>query len=233
MTQIIGFIRLQKIDSRLDQVQVRLLQIKEILHDTKAIKIILEQKLSLENRIETLKNEMSSSELEVKGLQVKIQQTESTLYSGKIINPKELQDLQLEIAMHKRQLISLENRQLELMMATEEIQKDYDIVCLKYDNAIEESNINNNTLIIEQNSLLKEIERLNSEKKAAEISLSPQDLTLYNKLRFQRGGKALSEVSEGSCNSCGATLTPSQIQAIKSFDQFIFCPSCGRVLFIN
>jgi predicted nucleic acid-binding Zn-ribbon protein len=117
------------------------------------------------------------------------------------------------------------------MIALEEIQKDYEQLCFKYSKALQESDSNNITIISEQNTLLKDVERLNSEKKAAEISLSIQDLGLYDKLRTKRGGLALSVISEGACNSCGATLTPAQNQAIKSFDQIIFCPSCGRILY--
>jgi predicted nucleic acid-binding Zn-ribbon protein len=231
MNQIIGFIRLQQIDTRLDQVRARLHQIKVILQDNTEIQIILEEKNTLNLRLNTFKTELLSSELTVKDQQVKIQQTEATLYGGKIVNPKELQDIQLEIAMQKRQLNSFENKQLELMIALEEIQKDYEQLCFKYSKALQESDSNNITIISEQNTLLKDVERLNSEKKAAEISLSIQDLGLYDKLRTKRGGLALSVISEGACNSCGATLTPAQNQAIKSFDQIIFCPSCGRILY--
>jgi predicted nucleic acid-binding Zn-ribbon protein len=231
MNQIIGFIRLQQIDTRLDQVRARLHQIKVILQDNTEIQIILEEKNTLNLRLNTFKSELLSSELTVKDQQVKIQQTEATLYGGKIVNPKELQDIQLEIAMQKRQLNSFENKQLELMIALEEIQKDYEQLCFKYSKALQESDSNNITIISEQNTLLKDVERLNSEKKAAEISLSIQDLGLYDKLRTKRGGLALSVISEGACNSCGATLTPAQNQAIKSFDQIIFCPSCGRILY--
>lgn len=231
MNQIISFIRLQQIDTRLDQVRARLHQIKVILQDNKEINKILEEKTAFELRLNTLKSELISSELAVKDQQVKIQQTEAILYGGKIVNPKELQDIQLEIAMLKRQLISFENKQLEFMIAIEDAQKDYEIVSSKYSKALQDSDSNNLTIISEQNTLLKEVEKLYSEKKAAEISLSTQDLSLYNNLRIQRGGLALSVISEGACNACGATLTPAQNQAIKSFDQIIFCPSCGRILY--
>jgi predicted nucleic acid-binding Zn-ribbon protein len=231
MNQIISFIRLQQIDTRLDQVRARLHQIKVILQDNKEIQNIQQEKNTLDLRLNSFKTELLSSELAVKDQQVKIQQTEATLYGGKIVNPKELQDIQLEIAMQKRQLNTFENKQLELMIALEETQKEYESVCSKYSKALQDSDSNNLTIISEQNTLLKEVEKLNSEKKAAEISLSILDLSLYNKLRTQRGGLALSVISEGACNSCGATLTPAQNQAIKSFDQIIFCPSCGRILY--
>ena len=61
-------------------------------------------------------------EEEVREQQIKIEQNQSRLYSGKVTNPKELQDLQAEAEAFKRQLSLHENRQLEKMMALEERQ---------------------------------------------------------------------------------------------------------------
>jgi len=233
MNQIISYIRLQQIDTRLDQVQARLHQIKLILEDDKAIHTISLQKDALEEQLSLIRTAQSTSEHALKDQQVKIQQAESNLYSGNIINPKELQDLQSDIGSLKRQFSSLENKVLEIMISNEEAQNEYELICNKFSSLQAENEINNSTIINEQSNLLKEIEKLNSEKKAAEISLTNQDLSLYKKLRLQRGGLALSSISDGSCNSCGATLTPAQHQAVKAFDQMIFCPSCGRMLYSN
>ena len=50
---------------------------------------------------------------------VKIEQSEASLYSGNVTNPKELQDLQNEAAALKRYLVTLEDRQLEAMLEVE------------------------------------------------------------------------------------------------------------------
>jgi len=231
VNHIIGFIRLQQIDTRLDQVRARLHQIKLILEDDQEVRKISSQIISEENQLSFLKSELLSAEIAVKNQQVKIQQTEANLYSGKIINPKELQDLQSEIGSLKRQLNFLENKLLDVMISNEETQNEYDQICSRFNTIKKENEKTNSTILLEQNNLNKEIEKLNSEKKAAEISLTNQDISLYNKLRLQRGGYALSSISEGACSSCGATLTPAQHQAVKAFDQMIFCPSCGRILY--
>jgi predicted nucleic acid-binding Zn-ribbon protein len=55
-------------------------------------------------------NTLKHAEAEVGRQKVKIEQSESNLYSGNVKNPKELQDLQNEIAALKRYLITLEDR---------------------------------------------------------------------------------------------------------------------------
>jgi hypothetical protein len=233
MNQIIGFIRLQQIDTRLDQVHARLSQIMAMLEDDHVVKQIFEQKKDFEQKIISSTNKLNLSEQAVQDQQIKIQQTEANLYSGKVKNPKELQDLQTEIASLKRFLSSLENKLLEVMICIEEDQKEYELICSKYIHAEQEYTSKNVVFIDEKNAFLKELDKLDAEKKAAENSLTTQDLSLYNKLRLQRGGIAVSIISEGACNSCGATLTPAQEQAVKSPDQMIYCPSCGRMLYAS
>ena len=231
MNQIIGFLRLQQIDTRLDLVNARIKQINFLLEDNKAVQQIFKQKTEIEQRIKSASQQLTQSEQAVLAQQIKNQQVEANLYSGKVKNPKELQEIQSEISSLKRHYISLENSQLQIMMSIETDQKFYDLICKKYDAVEQEFLSKNKVLIEEKDTLLKEIDRLDAEKKAAENSISTQDMSYYNKLREQRGGVAVTTISEGACNSCGATLTPAQQQAVKSPEQTYCCPSCGRMLY--
>ncbi|HBG74570.1 MAG: hypothetical protein A2X25_11095 [Chloroflexi bacterium GWB2_49_20] len=233
MNQIIGFIRLQQIDTRLDQVNARLNQINIMLENDQGLKQIIEQKKSFEQKVISSTKNLELSEQAVQNQLIKIQQSEANLYSGKVKNPKELQDLQTEITILKRFLSSLENKLLEAMIEVEEDQKVYELICSKYIDSEHDYTSRNAVFVEERNLYQKELEKLAAEKKAAENSLTSQDLFLYNKLRMKRGGIAVSTISEGACNSCGATLTPAQEQAVKSPDQMIYCPSCGRMLYAS
>ena len=233
MNQIIGFLRLQQIDTRLDQVNVRLNQINILLEDNKILQQITELMNSIKQRIDSSNQQLNLSEQTVLAQQIKIQQVEARLYSGKVKNPKELLDLQAEISSLKRHYLSLENSQLQIMMSLESDQKEYDFACVKFDSAEKEFLSKNKVLIGERDTNLKEIDRLDAEKKAAENSISMQDLSLYNELRLKKGGLAVSTTTDGACNSCGTTLTPAQEQAAKSPEQTICCPSCGRLLYVT
>lgn len=231
MNQIIGFLRLQKVDTRLDQVNIRIKQINRLLEDNKALQQLINQKNEIEENIKSLSKQLEESEQAVLSIQIKYQQEEANLYSGKVKNPKELQDLQAEISSLKRHCANLENIQLQIMINIETFQKDYDSLNLIFESVNNEFLSKNRVLVEEKDLLSKEIDRLNAEKKAAENSVSTEDLTFYNKLRLQRGGVAVSTLSEGACNSCGATLTPAQQQSVKSSEQTFCCPSCGRMLY--
>ncbi len=232
MNQIIGFLRLQQIDTRLDQVNTRLNQINILLEDNKALQLILEHKNTINQRIDSTTQQLRISEQAVLVQQIKIQQVEARLYSGKVKNPKELLDLQAEISSLKRYYLTLENSQLQIMLSLESDQKEYDFVSRKLNSAEQDFNSKNKVLLGERDSILNDIERLYAEKKAAENSLTRQELSIYNELRIKKGGVAVTTTTDGACNSCGATLTPSQEQIAKSPDQTICCPSCGRMLYV-
>ena len=231
MNQIIGFLRLQNIDTRLDQVNSRIKQINILLQENDEIKKLSKHKDEINQRIASSSKQLAQSEESVQAQHVKNQQIEARLYSGNVKNPKELQELQAEIISLKKYYSSLENHQLQIMLSIEAEQKEYDLIITKLAEVEQLYLSKNNVLQEEKGLLLSELDRLTAEKKAAEISIKYDDLFFYNKLRLQRGGVAVSTLSEGACDSCGATLTPSQLQAVKSQEQIFCCPSCGRMLY--
>jgi predicted nucleic acid-binding Zn-ribbon protein len=231
MNQISGFLRLQQIDTRLDQVKTRFNQINVLLEDDQKILQIVKQKEKVKQIIDSSTKQLELSEKAIQAHHIKIQQVEANLYSGNVKNPKELQDLQSEIDSLKRHYSSLENTQFQIMIGIEGDQKDYEFLSKNHALAEQDFNSKNLVLLDERNIILKEIERLESEKTAAEKSISAQDLSFYNELRLRKGGVAVSIMSDRVCNSCGATLTPAQEQAVKSPKNTIYCPSCGRMLY--
>jgi predicted nucleic acid-binding Zn-ribbon protein len=178
-------------------------------------------------------NTLKNAEFESANQRIKLELAESSLYSGRIQNPKELQDLQKEIAAFKRNLGSLEDQQLEHMMtveacglATETSQKGYDITQGK---AISE----NATLKTELVTLQKESESLNAQRLAVLPAIDTTSLNLYDSLRQKRSGLAVSQVIENACDTCGSSLTPGLAQSVRTTNQLVLCPMCGRILYSN
>jgi predicted nucleic acid-binding Zn-ribbon protein len=231
MNQMLGYIRLQQIDNRLDQIKARIIKIKSILADDMALQQISREKNAIEEKNNASRINIETLERAIHDQQVKIQQTEANLYSGNLKNPKELQELQLDLASIKRLVNSLENNLLEAMFSLEECEKEHEKVSEKYNTIKSDFDSKNSTFLLEQSALMNEIEKLNTEKKAAESTLSTQDISFYNQLRIQRGGIAVSSISENACDSCGTSITPAQEQAVRSSDRMVICPSCGRMLY--
>jgi predicted nucleic acid-binding Zn-ribbon protein len=162
---------------------------------------------------------------------VKIEQTESTLYGGKVRNPKELQDMQNEVAALKRFMSVLEDRQIEIMISVEEAEARYASSASELEDVISQLARKNSSLASEREDLIKEVGRMESERAASSSSIPPEDMALYEQLRLRRRGVAVSKVTDQACSACGSTLNASLLHVARSPSQIARCDVCGRILY--
>ena len=231
MSQISILYRLQQIDSQLDSAQSSLQSVERELNDQSLLEAS-EQNLDLaKQKHQTEFKRLRDAENKSYDVRIKIESSESLLYGGKIQNPKELQDLQNEIASLKRLNITLEDHELEAMMAVEEaeanLSRSIEVMKDTQGKHIEQSAVFNG----EKTKLLGQIERLESERKATLSPINATELALYEQLRKARNGVAVVKISSRACGACGATLTAALIQSTQSTGQLVRCPSCGRILY--
>jgi len=233
MSAALGLYRLQLVDSRMDKIRARLEEIRQILENDQEIRQAKKQVSETEATLELARHSLKQAETEVEKQKTKIEQSEANLYSGNVKNPKELQDLQNEVAALKRHLETLEDRQLEAMLEEESADQAYQAALEKQERVKARLEDQNQTLTNEQSELNKDLERLDAEREAALTPLDPSLLTVYNQLRQEKRGLAIAAVSDGACAACGTTLSPAQLQSARSTAQITNCPTCGRILYAN
>jgi predicted nucleic acid-binding Zn-ribbon protein len=231
MSQTLSLFRLQQIDSQLDRAHTRLQAIQIAIEDDTGLGLAKTAAQEAEARMHAAAQSLKNAEEEVKSQRIKIEQNEASLFGGTVRNPKELQDLQNDVASLKRYLTKLEDRQLEAMLIVEESEREQAVAQLALQAAQSHHLEQNQSLIQEQNNLHKEIEKLTTERAAANDPIPADVLTLYDQLRQQRRGVAVATISDSSCNACGSSLSPSQVQSARSQTQMARCPSCGRILY--
>ena len=233
MSAALGLYRLQQVDSQIDQIKARLKVIRDILENDLELQTAARQFSSADNNYKDAQRALKQSEAEVEKQRIKIEQTESSLYGGRVHNPKELQDLQKEVSSLKRYLEVLEERELEAMLVIETSEKVSQEAKARLDHVQSNRSDQNRDLTQESELLHKNLERLNTERQAVIGDLAQQKLSIYDQLRQQRRGIAVTTISDAACAACGTTLTPSQQQNARSTSQLFNCPSCGRILFAN
>ena len=233
MSAALGLYRLQQVDSQIDQIRARLKTIQEALENDVQLRAAKEQFTAAESNHKNAERSLTLSETEVEKQRLKIEQTESSLYGGKVHNPKELQDLQKDVASLKRHLETLEERQLEAMLAVESAEKELQTARTELDRVQSDLKEQNRDLAMEGETLRKALERLNSERQAVVTDIANQALSVYDQLRKQKRGLAITTIADNSCEACGTTLTASQQQNARSTSQLFHCPTCGRILYAN
>jgi len=231
MDQALSLYRLQLIDHQLDQVRDHIQAIQKKLQDDVTLRQLSEQVLSAESRSKAAELAVRQAEAVVKEQKIKIEQAESSLYGGKVHNPKELQDLQNDTAFLKRRQTELEDQLLEAMVSVEEAEKSATSLQAGLQEALAAQAQQNLGLEMEQKTLEKELLKLSTERSALASVLSADSLQLYDRLRQQHHGVAVVTISDNACDACGSRLTPAQAQVVRSASQIAFCPSCGRILF--
>lgn len=233
MSASLGLYRLQLVDSRMDEVRLRLAEIRQILENDEEMLQAKKWVTETESKLRLAEFSLKQAEAEVDRQKVKIEQSEAHLYSGNVKNPKELQDLQNEIASLKRHLVTLEDHQLDAMLEVETAEQANQAALENRGKITSWLAAQNQTLTGEQTVLTKEFERLDTERQAAVSPLGAELLDIYEQLRQQKRGLAIASVSDGACAACGTTLTPAQLQSARSTSQAYHCPTCGRILYAN
>ena len=233
MSAALGLYRLQQVDSQIDQIQARLKSIQETLDNDLELKTAANRFDASDKKLKESERALKLAEAEVQKQRIKIEQTEASLYGGNVHNPKELQDLQKDVASLKRHLETLDELQLEAMLLVESAEKETQLAQTELERVTSNRGDQDRDLTRESESLRKDRERLDSERKAVMGNLEIRLVGIYDQLRQQRRGIAVTTLSDNSCAACGTTLTASQQQSARSTSQLFHCPTCGRILYAN
>ncbi len=233
MSAALGLYRLQQVDSQIDQIQSRLKANQQVLDNDDELRAANLLFATAENQDKQAAHLVKQSELEVEKQRIKIQQAESSLYGGLVKNPKELQDLQKDIASLKRHLETLEERQLEAMEVAESAEKDLNTANLALEKLKSSRGDQFGHLAKENEKLNRDVETLLSERSAVMKDISTSMINVYDQLRKQRRGIAVATINDDSCAACGTTLNAALQQNARSASQLFNCPTCGRILYAN
>jgi len=231
MSAALGLYRLQQVDSQIDQIQARLKAIQEILENDLELKTTSGRFAASEQKYKDAERALKLAEAEVQKQRIKIEQTESSLYGGRVQNPKELQDLQKDVASLKKHLETLEERELEAMVLVETAENELKTTQSELDQIQTNLNDQYRDLGIENETHKKELDRLEHERNAILSDLVSSAVNTYDQIRKQRRGIAVTTISDSACAACGTTLTLSLQQNARSATQLFTCPTCGRILY--
>lgn len=223
--------RLQLIDSQIDQVVASLHEIERLLSADEAVNQSQAEAEAASDFTRQAQSNLKQIEFSVHEVQIKIGQSEAALYSGRIRNPKELQDLQKEIAINKSRLSTLEDQQLEAMMAVEEGESREQSAQTALSQARASFAERSASWLGQKEQLDRTLERLRTERSTALSLPTKESLQIYELLRKRKSGIAVATIKDGSCSVCGTTIRPSELQSARAAQDLVYCSSCGRILY--
>jgi predicted nucleic acid-binding Zn-ribbon protein len=230
MTKAELLLDLQDVDSVIDRLTRRLSEIKAALHETDELIAARSARHTADESVTHKRAHRKELDLADAALETRIKQADQRLYSGTVKNPKELLDLQNDIASLKRQKNTLDDQLFAAMVALEEAETDLN-TCTDTLTRIEaEWRASQGDLATELTQLEHELAEKIVEQTAARVQLSAPDLAQYDQLRRRKGGVVVVEMEGSVCGACGVRVSAHIAQQLSQAEHLARCGNCERIL---
>lgn len=223
---------LQTVDVELTAKRQQLASLVAQLRDDSPLRAAQATLQTAEQQRHELQTRLKDLELRLGKLEAQIQTNQDKLYSGKG-TPRELLNLQAEVNMLQRQRGTLETSELELM---EELDQAEAAARQARDSltALEARRRDEHQRLRAQGRELQaEVAALEQKRPRLVEAVQPADLQLYDRLRASKGGTPVARVERGLCLGCRLNLPTLDIARARSDERLVFCPSCGRIVFVQ
>jgi predicted nucleic acid-binding Zn-ribbon protein len=173
---------------------------------------------------------LRSLELEVNGIIDKIKTVDARLYGGLITNPKELTGLEQDELMLKRRKSEVEDQMLEAMSQ----QESTEAALAGHRADLERISADRSTSTARDQAALQVLkstgDRVNRAREQLCAQIEPGDLALYESLRRDKKGRALSRMKGTACEMCGFSVPSGLASRARVGQELSLCPNCGRIL---
>jgi uncharacterized protein len=230
MNQAEALYQLQQVDLQIVRQQKRLDEIAVQLSDHQPVENAQIAVTQAHQKLAPLRAQTRDLDLELKSVQQKSQQTEQQLYSGSVKNPKTMQEMQQEIEALKRRAGELEERLLDAMMQSDDVQAALDQAEDILAATTEQWETAHAGLLQEQAELQQSMQQLQEKRKEALKPVQPDSLKQYMTLKPRKANQPVSVLKGNSCTVCGIEQTMNVVQSVQRGDQLVPCINCGRIL---
>lgn len=230
MSAIDELFALQDTDLALDKALKRLAEIEESLGEPEDLIDGREAFRTQSEAVHALKVQQKDAELVVDEIKTKAAGIERKLYAGTVKNPKELQDLDMDLKSLREQV---RRREDELLAVLEQVDAaetglhDLEVTLATLDS---EWKTRDEELLAEKSQLEPEAERLKATRETQASDVDRRMVSLYDLLRQRRGGQAVAKIERGMCQGCRISLPMSILQRARSGVSVVQCVSCERIL---
>lgn len=223
---------LQLTDLDLDAAKQRLGTVNQELLDT-------DELMGARQRLDTVREELRrwgtkqrDQELTLSSLEEKKRASEQKLYGGKVRNPKELSDMQEEVASLDRRKAVIEDELLETMLVVEENEEEQDQAVESLAAIESDWKATQAKLRSEKESLERKFSDL-TDLRQQQIAIPPAaDLAKYEHLRQRKKGQPVALLNGSECQRCMTGVSAARVKEARG-DGLAICGTCGRILHVK
>jgi predicted nucleic acid-binding Zn-ribbon protein len=183
-------------------------------------------------QVDDLTAEQKRADADVEQVKTRRQRDQGMIDAGQVKDPKALERMLGELESLHRRITSLEDTELEVMEKLETAQQQLDGRSAQLAEMEGEEAALRTTFEQRAGDLQAELASVQAER-ATKAEGMPDDLiTLYEKLRAQKGGVGAAALRRRECGGCRLTLNASDLGIIakQPTDDVIRCEECNRIL---
>ena len=230
MNPALQLYQLQQIEQERRASADRLQRIAAALADDAELQAAQNRCQSLRDILKPLRVRQRDLELETAGNEEKIRATGQQLYSGSVTSPREMQDMQLEVAALTRRNGDLETWTLETMLAIEGAAERLSEAENALAQLVARRGDEHRALLAERDALQAGLPQLEARRKAALHQLSPDLRARYLALKPRKAGQPVARMDGNSCALCGVAQTLTAEREVRLGRRLVSCANCARIL---
>ncbi|GAA2442297.1 C4-type zinc ribbon domain-containing protein [Streptomyces macrosporus] len=176
--------------------------------------------------------EQTKAEQDVDQVRKRAARDQDRLDSGAITSPKDLENLQREIASLAKRQSDLEDVVLEIMERREAVQQRV----AELTRRVESVQARIDDAVARRDAALEEIDAetatITKEREVVAGSVPADLIGLYDKLRAQHGGVGAARLYQRRCEGCRLELNITELNEIRQApaDSVVRCENCRRIL---
>ena len=230
MNPALQLYQLQELELEARSAGRRLQAIAAALADDAAMQAAQDRCQAARDALKPLRARLRDLELETAVNEEKVRNTAQQLYSGAVKSPREMQDMQLEVAALTRRNGDLETWTLETMLSVEEAEGQLAQAESALAEVIDRRGDEHSRLLQEQETLKSSLPRLEARRQEAFAQITPELQKQYLALKPRKGGQPVARMEGNSCALCGVSQTLTAEREVRLGRNLVACANCGRIL---
>ncbi len=220
---------LQSVDGDLAVRHARLSAIAPLLGDDSALRALARRLASEQSEVDAALSRQQELDSVIGGITQRVDAAEARLYSGMVVNPRELQDLQADVNMIKRQRGHEEDALLEVMVELDTARGKRDASAKELESLKTSWEAEQRSLTEEQGRLQAETAELDHRRADIVARIPPPEVALYEQVR-RNHTTPVAQMHNSACNACRVGVPMRTAQEVRTSSAPVRCPNCGRIL---
>jgi predicted nucleic acid-binding Zn-ribbon protein len=225
----------QDLDLRIDQLRHQL----DHLPESAELKSLAEERTGLADAVRDLQirgddltREQKKADADVEQVKNRRRRDQERMDQGLVSNPKDLERMQHELVSLDRRISDLEDAELEVMEQVETTQTELAELNDRLAEAERSAASAEQRLDQRSGQITEQMAELRVDRERAADGMPEDLMTLYNKLRAQKGGVGAASLRARRCGGCSLEVNAAELGVIAKApsDEVLRCEECNPIL---